>query len=431
MFIQGWIETLLIDCINHRLVKAMRKCPAALGLRELGINHVDVENPDDLASHMAYADYLSEQADPLGDYIRIQLQLEDANLKPAARKKLQAEEQALLEKHQRTWLGDMAEWLLDEKTHPRYAWNKLEKEFSLRRGWLWTLKLDHPNVECLRAIARSPQVMLLHTLHLQNHMYEEAGDFTPGSDIPDDVDYPQYYPLVAARNLGNVRVFIVGEPVTPEDEIEAYYNCHTSGEAVSGIVKHMPKLEELHLYAHRVNANDLFSLRTIPDLRVLILYHSDSYPLGRLAKNPNLKKLEVLRFHPHAVEDLDEGAYIKLAGIRELVRSAELPALRHLQLRSTDAGDKGVKEIVDSGILKRLKVLDLRHGIITDKGADLLLKCADTRNLDRLDLGHNKITETKVQQLLAAGIKLEHDHQRDPDSDDEVSEGYLSSGDIE
>jgi Leucine-rich repeat (LRR) protein len=262
-------------------------------------------------------------------------------------------------------------------------------------------------------------------------MYEEAGDFTPGSDIPDDVDYPQYYPLVAARNLGNVRVFIVGEPVTPEDEIEAYYNCHTSGEAMSGIVKHMPKLEELHLYAHRVNANDLFSLRTIPDLRVLILYHSDSYPLGRLAKNPNLKKLEVLRFHTHAVEDLDEGAYIKLAGIRELVRSAELPALRHLQLRSTDAGDKGVKEIVDSGILKRLKVLDLRHGIITDKGADLLLKCADTRNLDRLDLGHNKITETKVQQLLAAGIKLEHDHQRDPDSDDEVSEGYLSSGDIE
>jgi hypothetical protein len=175
----------------------------------------------------------------------------------------------------------------------------------------------------------------------------------------------------------------------------------------------------------------LFSLRTLPHLRVLVLYHSRAYPLGRLAKNPHLKNLEVLRLHPHAVEDFEEGAYIKLAGIRELVRSAELPALQHLQIRATDAGDKGVKEIVDSGILKRLKVLDLRHGIITDKGADLFLKCTDTKSLEKLDLGDNKITQAKIQQLLGAGIKLIHDGQRDPNSDDESGEGYLSCGDIE
>src|SRR5262249_41929315 len=154
----------------------------------------------------------------------------------------------------------------------------------------------------------------------------------------------------------NVRTLIIGEPTTPQDEVEAYYNCHDSGEAASGLVKHMPRLEELLLFAHRVNANDLFSLRTLPHLRELALYHSHSYPLGRLAKNPALKELRVLRFHPHALEDYEEGAYIKLAGIRDLVRSTELPALEHLQLRATDAGDKGAKEIVDSGILKRLRV---------------------------------------------------------------------------
>jgi uncharacterized protein (TIGR02996 family) len=390
-----------------------------------------VENPEDLATHMAYADYLSEQGDAWGELIQIQLRLEQEELKPAERKKLQSEEKKLVEAHLRNRLGDFAPWVLDVQQHPQYSWQNLSAEYTLRRGWFWTLKFLRYSVESMRALVQSPSTRLLHTLHFVEEMYEEEGEYNPGPDLPEDVFSPQLFPLVKARYLSNVRVLIVGEPTTPEDEIEAYYNCHTSGDAVSGIVKQMPKIEELHLYAHRVNGNELFSLRTMPDLRVLILYHSMQYPLGRLAKNPNLKKLEVIRFHPHAVEDFDEGAYIKLAGIRELVRSAELPALRHLQLRSTDAGDKGVKEIVESGILKRLKILDLRHGVITDKGADLFLNCPDSKRLERLDLGHNKITETKAQQLLAAGIQLVYDNQRDPNSDDEDGEGYLSSGDIE
>src|SRR6516165_4891056 len=43
-------------------------------------------NPDELASHMAYADYLGEQGDPRGEYIRTQLALEDES-KPAAERK--------------------------------------------------------------------------------------------------------------------------------------------------------------------------------------------------------------------------------------------------------------------------------------------------------------------------------------------------------
>src|SRR5690349_6988044 len=42
-----------------------------------------VENPDDLASHMAYADYLTEQGDPLGDFVRTQLALEDPGVATA------------------------------------------------------------------------------------------------------------------------------------------------------------------------------------------------------------------------------------------------------------------------------------------------------------------------------------------------------------
>jgi uncharacterized protein (TIGR02996 family) len=390
-----------------------------------------VEKPDDLVSHMAYADYLTDHDDPRGEFIRIQLRLENPNLKPAERKKFVEQETTLKAKHEKEWLGPLAEWLIDPKPHPRYEWRSLKTEWEWRRGWLDSLKAENYTVNFTRALRDAPAARLLRRLHLAEGAWDEPGDYEPGPDVPEEDGQLALYPLVHATALGNVRTLIVGEPTTPQDEVEGYYNCHDAGEAVSGIIKHMPRLEELLLFAHNVNANDLFSLRTLPHLRELVLYHSHSYPLGRLAKNPALKELRVLRFHPHAIEDYDEGAYIKLAGIRDLVRSTELPALEHLQLRATDAGDKGVREIVDSGILGRLKVLDLRHGVITDKGAELFLNCADARRLEQLNLGHNKITPTMVERMQKAGLKVVADHQRDPASRDDDGEGYLFSGDIE
>src|SRR5262245_11648428 len=49
-----------------------------------------VESPDDLAAQMAFADWLSEQADPRhqarSEFIRVQMQLEDESMPVAQRK---------------------------------------------------------------------------------------------------------------------------------------------------------------------------------------------------------------------------------------------------------------------------------------------------------------------------------------------------------
>ena len=37
------------------------------------------ENPDDLASHMAYADLLVDEGDPRGEFIQVQLAFEDSS----------------------------------------------------------------------------------------------------------------------------------------------------------------------------------------------------------------------------------------------------------------------------------------------------------------------------------------------------------------
>src|SRR5262245_8654500 len=62
-------------------------------------------NPDDLAAHMAYGDYLAEQGDPRGELVQVQLALEDPSRSASQRKSLQKREKELLARHLPTWMG--------------------------------------------------------------------------------------------------------------------------------------------------------------------------------------------------------------------------------------------------------------------------------------------------------------------------------------
>src|SRR6516162_2405654 len=113
-----------------------------------------VANPDDLASHSAYADWLAEQPGPAdqarGEFVRVQLALEDERKPAAERKKLQEQEAHLLQAHQREWLGGLAEYLLDEKDNyrPTGRW---------ARGWLDSLEVGRLTVPFARALAKAPR----------------------------------------------------------------------------------------------------------------------------------------------------------------------------------------------------------------------------------------------------------------------------------
>src|SRR5581483_2349377 len=138
------------------------------------------------------------------------------------------------------------------------------------------------------------------------------------------------------------------------------------------------------------------------------------YPLERLAGNPAFSRLTHLLLHPKANGGWAGAAYIKLRGVRAVLRSPHLQNLTHLRLRLTDIGDRGCKEIVQSGILKRLKLLDLRHGCVSDEGARILAGCPDLRNLELLDLARNELTQEGMKALEAVGIPLLLDHQHEP-----------------
>src|SRR5262245_38812068 len=64
------------------------------------------ERPDDLAPHLAYADHLAETGDPRGEFIQLQIALEDGSLRAEERRRLRRRAKDLLLLHLREWLGE-------------------------------------------------------------------------------------------------------------------------------------------------------------------------------------------------------------------------------------------------------------------------------------------------------------------------------------
>jgi len=399
-------------------------------------------NPDDLGAHAAYADWLIEQGDPRGEFIQVQLALEDPKKSAKERKELQKREKQLLKKHEDAWLGELAvylregvarstEDLRDELIEQgvellldpvRFGDSEHEVNYQhqFARGWLDGLQIPKLSLSFSQRLARAQQARLLRRLVIEGSYEGERGFLDP---------------LLKARWLGQVRVFQLGQ--NQGDDWNNYRNyCHP--ESAPELVRRMPRLEELYLFARSYDTKALFKTR-LDSLRVLQVYHMDSYPLELLARNKSLGKLTHLLCHPHFHHDHYMGAgpgddvpdaYIRLDGVRAIVRSPELKSLTHLQLRVSDMGDAGCQEIVDSGVLRRLKLLDLRHGRFTDAGAEILAGCPDLQNLEHLDVDRNGLTKNGIQMLQKVlGKRVRADNQQ---TAHELAGGeYLCEGESE
>lgn len=385
-------------------------------------------NPTDRSGYAIFSDYLVEKGDPLGEFMGVQLALENESLSGDKRKELKAQEKALLKKHFDEWIGTWAK--LPDATDTSYEWTPTANwtPYRLTCGLLTGIEQGGLTHAVAKAISNAPtkfvHELIIHSLAYEEGEVEEEETDEEGGE--DDNAYPSQRPMLRWPFLRQLRTFRFGGDEPTEYDDYCPYSCHTSGDHVFNYVKQMPEIEELHVMAHVHDASKLVSL-PMPKLRTFLLYHATSYPLDRLAKNASLTNLAELYCHPHAQEPDDE-PYINASHVKAICRSPHLQALTHLQLRSGDFGDEGVREIVSSGLLKRLKVLDLRHGIITDEGARLLASSPDLKNLTRLDLSRNRLGDAGVAALQATGVPVELIRQHGPNTEEWE---FFSSGDIE
>lgn len=357
-----------------------------------------VENPEDLATHYAYADYLQEQGDPRGEFIQVQLALEDPQRSEAERRKLQARSDELLNEHEREWLGILADDLLanGEGLRRGWPWPNHSTEHHFARGWLDSLAFRSPtdlvHRTDLGSLLRSaPQTCLLRKLVLEyDHGLVEA--------------------LLASPFLLNLRFLQMGRPMS------AQIAPLLASPLLAELIAKLPRIEELRLFAQEYDTARLFALPNLTSLRILQVYYLNRrHPLEVLASNAAAGNITHLLLHPQDGVDpyIDVHPHMDLTGVRALVNSRHLRNLTHLELHRSDLGDVGCTEIVTSGILKRLKVLDLRHGEITDSGARILAGCPDLRRLELLDIERNALTQAGVDVLRRVlGPALRGDNQQ-------------------
>lgn len=444
---------------------------AAAPLTGKVLENAILADPDDLAARCAYADWLYEHADPRGEFIQLQLALEDETVNTAKRKDLQKREKALIKKHQGEWLGSLGPILEKNPTvHPEdlHA-NVTNYHYRFARGFLDTLHIAQLTLALARALRAGPQARLLRELAIdcftadEELEEEEEDEYESEETVADDdadriVDargeedtyHRPLAPLLNIRSWDALRSLRLGSEIDMDVCLHGGHGIqhHTDLRYCTPLFERMPKLEELHLLGKCPDVNRLFASKKLPNLRVLRIYHlgihraggrEDGryvYPLKTLANNASFQNLTQLLFHPHHEEYYNDpdglnrkGCFLPLAQVRFILRSKHLQRLTHLQLRLSNMGDAGCAEIVGSGILKRLKVLDLRHGCISDEGASILAACPDLKHLDHLDLCRNGLTARGIKALKATGVALAATHQQTPD--ELGDEQYLYEGDSE
>lgn len=345
--------------------------------------------------------------------------------------------------HEEEWLGELAPFLLGEV--PLEDWGALVfgedhvmAEFRFRRGWLDGLHVYFLSLPLARALKRAPQARLLRELTIETIVDCEY-QAEPGDNIPADGRFVGLYPLLGATTLGNVRVFRLG--VDQGDDYRQFRN-YIMTPTVVPVVRQMPRLEELALFANDYNLNELFGLRTLSNLRLLQVYHGEQVHRLQMLNRPTFRHLTHLLLHPHhrawsaydeddraAGYNIREEGYLPLSVVRPLLYAKHLKDLTHLRLRLSSMGDEGCEEVVRSGILKRLKTLDLRHGCITDAGARTLADSPDVGNLEWLDLDRNALTGEGIRQIRPLRIPVRVDDQQTAAELDQRQ--YLNEGEFE
>jgi uncharacterized protein (TIGR02996 family) len=379
------------------------------------------DNPGDRAGWCAYADWLVEHGDPRGEFMQVQLALEDESRPKSERDALKKKEEALLKKYEKQWLGTLAD-AFDRGPEEGY-----DEDYSTgaqpiwERGVLAGLVVKQLSYALAQALVDDPAARFVRELRVHDTMVFEyvPNQPEPRVPLPADVDADgrsELFEFIGSEFLANLRVFRYGNDIPPED---GWCDCHCYASGFEHVAAGMRRVEVLDLYCKGYDTRALFALPNLTNLRELRVYHQAgsyhrasasgeyAYPLDALANNPALANLTRLEFHPHQSEEGYHGtevSYLPLGQVRHLFHSPHLKSLTHLQIRLSDMGDDGIREIIASGILKRLKWLDLRHGAVTDEAAALLAACPDAKNLDRIDLSRNAVSATGLAALRQAGV---------------------------
>ncbi len=161
-------------------------------------------NPDDLAAHSAYADWLTENGDPRGEYIRLLLAIEDRKQPQEQLRAMKKSASELGKKHGAEWLGT-----LKEHVNPDW-WPSLAKakpiagraSISMRRGWIHEVRIPIPYTQFWDSLITCPISRLIQVFTL---------NFTGIVYVADPTEWLQYANKLPGLRQLNVHGTLFGD----------------------------------------------------------------------------------------------------------------------------------------------------------------------------------------------------------------------------
>jgi uncharacterized protein (TIGR02996 family) len=119
--------------------------------------------PENVALHSAYADLLIEEGDPRGEYIRLELMLEDEVLTEDEREELQRRTEKIRTKYEREWLGPLYRFvnLIDSDNPTNY-----QVAVRWKRGWLEVVHVSVSDLRVFDSVRRCAMNRLIRVFHI-------------------------------------------------------------------------------------------------------------------------------------------------------------------------------------------------------------------------------------------------------------------------
>jgi len=347
------------------------------------------ENPEDDVTRLVYADWLDEQGDPRGEFIRVECELGTLEEDTPRHKKLAQRKWELLEEYGKEWKGLFGKLGIESHFHRGFiasaemsAKQFLEHgEKLLEKEPLTRLELKpfdrRTRQDQFKKLATCPLLARLRELTLSNN----------------EINDREIVFLANSRYLTNLRtLWLFGNSVGPE------------GLKAIARSPHLANLTSLGLAQNPLRAAGAAALAastTMRHLEDLDLRHAWIGDAGieALAGSQVVANLKSLSVSGGDFNNAPADSAISARGIAVLAKSPQFSKLESLGLRGNRIGDAGAIALAKSHSLKHLKQLDLDNCGITHVGAAALASSDGLANLEELSLGG---TENEIDDRAAA-----------------------------
>lgn len=353
--------------------------------RNPALERLILDNPDDKAGYLVYADWLTQQGDPRGELIVVQ-----------AEGKADREAELLATHPFMRGLG------LTDRKHLQQAGPGIAKA-SWRWGFWEKLHIFNvmdwmdskfPTKEVLDRLFTNPAALVLRELAVGVIRWEYNA-----SDVKLLIEEAAKAPFAKT-----IQVLRFGEVAG----IDIDCAHHPIGD-LGGITKEaFPELRELTMWGCEIELGAL----DLPKLEKLVVQTCGlSQDSVAAIANGNLPALGYLDLW---FGSEDYGNDNTPESIEPILHSTNWPKLTHLGLMNCPSADEICERLGTSSLLRQLSSLDLSMGTMTDQGARALLQHrAALAHLETIDIGQTYVSEGMVAQLRAIGPTIVADDLRE------------------